>query len=261
MNPALAPVYSRYKNDLLGRRFGKLLIVFPAEKHSKGVTQWLCRCDCGVVKTIRTGTITQKGAGQSCGCARNYCSGRRLDVTGQTFGRLTALRIDEKKTAKTKRTYWVCSCSCGNTTSTTIGKLRSGHTISCGCRKKDGAGGRIPRPHNAAKIDSLFSLYKTHAKQRNYEFMLSRSEFANILQQNCVYCGNRPAQEIGQNKRSEPFYYNGIDRVNNKLGYTQDNCVACCKWCNYAKGTKSRDEFFAHMLRIAEHNMLQEDKP
>ena len=39
------------------------------------------------------------------------------------------------------------------------------------------------------------------------------------------------------------FNYNGIDRVDNKIGYTLKNCVTCCKYCNNAKKDNDVDEF------------------
>lgn len=49
----------------------------------------------------------------------------RLDLTGQTFGRLTALEPSGAK--------WSCRCECGRTSVVSVGNLRSGHTQSCGC--------------------------------------------------------------------------------------------------------------------------------
>lgn len=53
---------------------------------------------------------------------------RHIDLTGQTFGRLTALEY--KGNGK-----WLCQCQCGNTIEALIGNLKSGHTQSCGCLK------------------------------------------------------------------------------------------------------------------------------
>jgi len=62
--------HSRKKLDLTGQRFGKLTVLAPAENIDKR-TAWLCRCECGrerVVKTyyLRSGKVT------SCGCDRSY---------------------------------------------------------------------------------------------------------------------------------------------------------------------------------------------
>ena len=57
------------------------------------------------------------------------------DLTGLTFGRLTALKPVDRN--KDRRVIWLCKCSCGNYL-TTIGKtLSSGGTKSCGCFKHE----------------------------------------------------------------------------------------------------------------------------
>ncbi len=56
------------KLDLVGERFGKLLVVGMAENIGKN-TSWLCRCDCGVEKPVLTYNL-QAGKSLSCGCVR-----------------------------------------------------------------------------------------------------------------------------------------------------------------------------------------------
>jgi hypothetical protein len=57
----------------------------------------------------------------------------RLDLTGQRFGRLIAIRLAGN--AHNGRVLWECICDCGNTKVTSSGDLRAGHTVSCGCGK------------------------------------------------------------------------------------------------------------------------------
>lgn len=59
---------------------------------------------------------------------------RLIDITGQTFGRLTVL---ERAGSRDRKALWRCRCSCGQD-AIVIGKLlRSGHTKSCGCWRSD----------------------------------------------------------------------------------------------------------------------------
>ena len=63
---------------------------------------------------------------------------RKLDLTGQRFGRLLALReaTEEEKCGR-KGVFWYCLCNCGNYTVTRTHSLRCGETKSCGCHSKD----------------------------------------------------------------------------------------------------------------------------
>jgi hypothetical protein len=58
---------------------------------------------------------------------------RFIDLTGQTFGRLTVLARD----TTSKRSRWHCQCVCGNFSLIFGDNLRSGHTTSCGCYLRD----------------------------------------------------------------------------------------------------------------------------
>ncbi len=54
--------------DLTGKKFGRLLVLKEtAERGKYGHIKWVCKCDCGKVKTIFGYSLTQNNA-KSCGC-------------------------------------------------------------------------------------------------------------------------------------------------------------------------------------------------
>jgi len=57
------------------------------------------------------------------------------DLTGQIFGRLTAVEPAGK--ASNNSTRWLCRCSCGGTSVVDGTKLRRGITKSCGCLRTE----------------------------------------------------------------------------------------------------------------------------
>lgn len=59
----------------------------------------------------------------------------RLNLTGHCFGRLTALEL--VRAESNKPTLWKCRCLCGQFVVVTVGRLRSGHTQSCGCLHRE----------------------------------------------------------------------------------------------------------------------------
>lgn len=61
--------------------------------------------------------------------------GNLKDLTDKKFGRL---EVKEFAYVKNKRTYWRCVCDCGEKKTIAGGHLKTGHTKSCGCLKKDG---------------------------------------------------------------------------------------------------------------------------
>lgn len=56
------------------------------------------------------------------------------DLSGQKFGKLTAIKVVGK--SKKGESIWECLCDCGNITKSTCSNLKRGHTKSCGCYKK-----------------------------------------------------------------------------------------------------------------------------
>lgn len=95
------------KRDLTGKRFGKLTVIENTGMTEQKYRIWRCRCDCGgeimaSTKQLKSGVI------RDCGCVpkTNARNGRVAeDLTGQRFGRLTALRPTERRDRKGS-VYW-----------------------------------------------------------------------------------------------------------------------------------------------------------
>lgn len=163
---------------------------------------------------------------------------RSKDITGLSFGELTALRPTEKR--KWGFVVWFCECSCGGHKEVPLTQLMRKQTQSCGCVKS--LSPKNFKPEGDAARYRLFSKYKSAAQRRGLEWELTEEQFLDYTHKNCFYCGSSPSTETNYGANGE-VVYNGIDRVDNSLGYTQDNCVSCCKDCNYLKGSFSLIDF------------------
>jgi hypothetical protein len=87
---------------------------------------------------------------------------------------------------------------------------------------------------------SLLTRYgstKRGAIVRGLSFDLTVRQFASLIGRECVYCGLKSN-------------FNGIDRVDSKIGYIIENCVPCCGTCNVMKMAQSVDEFIQRCRRI-----------
>lgn len=61
--------------------------------------------------------------------------GSLINLTGKSFGRLTVVGRSEAQ--RSSGALWLCACVCGGTAVADSLKLRSGHTTSCGCYRKE----------------------------------------------------------------------------------------------------------------------------
>jgi hypothetical protein len=113
------------------------------------------------------------------------------------------------------------------------------------------AKGKKPTKKKGAR--SLMSHYKSGAKNRDISFELTEDEFRELTQGNCHYCGVEPDQALQLNADGDLYIYNGIDRLDGSKGYTTDNCVPCCKVCNFMKRNMLESEFIAHISKIMLH--------
>ena len=53
-------------NDLIGKRFGRLVVIAKGKSKNKKV-RWLCKCDCGNYKEVGANEL-KRGTTKSCGC-------------------------------------------------------------------------------------------------------------------------------------------------------------------------------------------------
>ena len=124
--------------DITGMRFGRLIAVEQAPTKG-GQTRWICKCDCGSTKEIRSAHL-REGLTKSCGCLenenrQNQSSRRSLDLSGARSGLLTYLQEAEPRKAPDGRHVRriLCVCACGNKKELTAAVFMEGKSKSCGC--------------------------------------------------------------------------------------------------------------------------------
>lgn len=79
------------KKCMIGERYGSLVVIEKVKIPGKLKTYWRCRCDCGNTCTVEDSHL-KNGHTRSCGCRRRIrLQEKRLDLTGQRYGRLVVL--------------------------------------------------------------------------------------------------------------------------------------------------------------------------
>ena len=94
-------------------------------------------------------------------------------------------------------------------------------------------------------IEINFKNYKHNCTLNRRQFELSLEQFETIVTTPCFYCNI--IQEKG---------FNGIDRMDQKQGYVIENCVSCCKLCNFMKGALDNITFLQRVEHILKRNTM-----
>ncbi len=185
------------------------------------------------------------------------------DLTGRRFGRLVVLEIADRD--KNQKIKWLCRCDCGTKKSILGRHLVSGAVRSCNCLQREVARkNRLGKasvnrlPFGRSMRNRVLSQYKQQADKRGYSWELTDSQFEELSQQLCHYCGRPPIGCAKTKANNGEFVYNGIDRINNTQGYTSKNIVTCCKICNRCKSDMSYDEFIEYLV-MAGHHLKNKD--
>lgn len=133
-----------------------------------------------------------------------------VDLKGQTFGILKVLEYAGKYNG---RSQWKCICQCGNECFALAKNLKNGDKTACGCRQ--------------------ISHAKTHGKHDTPEYQV----WADMLKrcrdpENKDYAGRGITvcerwlkfENFWEDMGARPSKSHTIDRKNNDLGYSPENC-------------------------------------
>lgn len=252
--------------DVTGMIFGRLSVACRSQ-FRPGF--WSCVCSCGN-KTETTATKLKSGHTRSCGCLTregHADRGRRRtkDRTGNRYGRWLVVGYAGSTIVTPGRSKseasWLCRCDCGVEKVVRGGNLHNGSSKSCGCLAREMARvssrlkfserwalNSLPRGHGNAM--HVYRAYIQSAKKRNLKFELRLDEMIRITSSNCAYCGVEPRRVCNSKRSNGPYTYNGIDRVDNSLGYVRGNMVPCCTRCNSAKQNLPLSEFLGWIARV-----------
>ena len=175
------------------------------------------------------------------------------DYLGSHFGNLVIIG-DAGQNDKGK-TMVLTSCVCGNETVKELSVLKrkkGAKNCTSSCAQRKGVSDK------QACIVRVHRQYKRHAKDRGKPFFLTVADFESLIFENCHYCGSPPSNVRRYSSGiREDVAYSGVDRVDNILGYTVDNCVPCCKGCNLAKHTDSEQEYIERCIKVARKHLAE----
>jgi 5-methylcytosine-specific restriction endonuclease McrA len=141
------------------------------------------------------------------------------NLVGKTFGKY---KVVKQTTSKNWKRRWICECSCGEIRTISTEHLTSGKRTGCNSCNN----GNKSKP-----FEALYNFLVSQAKGRTTVELSYKAYLRFTNKKECHYCGAVIVWE--------PHYSNEhghkLDRKDNSLGYSRNNCVVCCPRCNRAK--------------------------
>lgn len=144
------------------------------------------------------------------------------DLTGQRFGRLVVIGIDDRNTRKT---YFYCQCDCGKVKSIRSDGLLSGAVKSCGCMKREQDRTNLTANHKHKM--SRTRLYETWQGMKGRCYNPNDTRYDRYGGRGITVCDEWRYDFVVfcdwamQNGYADNLT---IDRIDNDKGYSPDNC-------------------------------------
>jgi hypothetical protein len=249
-----------------GLRFGRLIVTSDYAGKKNRTIYCECLCDCGNSKLVSKSSLVS-GLTKSCGCLAKeihaeLAKAKVKNLIGIRVGRLVvqSRNIEQQLKLNSKSAYWNCVCDCGKEAVVCGGSLlRKNATQSCGCYAIECCKNRKTNigEFGEASFNEAYGIYKSNAAAREYAFNLTIEQFREITGKNCFYCGLPPSNVVKSNCGNGDYIYNGIDRVDNTVGYIESNCVSCCFICNRSKCGMTAEEFLVWVSKVYMKNQVR----
>lgn len=239
--------------DCSGQKFNHLEIIKFDHKDEHGRYFYLCKCDCGNEKVMNVNSI-KNGHAKTCGC-----SNAKRDITGNVYGRLTAIKEISSEWNKEKKKYlslWLFRCECGNEKIINKTSVMRGLTLSCGCLNKELT---IKRNlvHNLYKTEKR--LYRCWQDMKNRCYNKNRKKYARY--------GGRGIKVCDEWLHSFENFYNWainngyeehltLDRIDVNGNYCPENC-RWATWKEQANNTSKNHKITLNGVTKNLHEWLK----
>jgi len=138
-------------------------------------------------------------------------------IIGDRYGRLTVLSLHSNINYKKK---FLCDCDCGKSTIVSMSHLRTGHTVSCGCRGKE----TLDRTKHGDTGTKLYKMYHAMLARCHVPTDAGYPKYGAIGRSVCAAW--KDSYEAFKTWAIKTGYTEGLslDRKDNNGNYCPENC-------------------------------------
>lgn len=217
----------------IGQRIGKLVVSEETDKRYRKKTccekLWLCRCDCGGERLVRTGQIT-RGTVTSCGC-KGTGPDRDDSIVGKTIG---IYKVgDFIRSDRYRRQFYKCEClNCGAVVEVDRKSIKNNQSCS-ECRWES----------SHLVTSNILRIIRDNANARGIEFSVDQEFLQGLLDKQNSRCA-LSGVEIWLDRAYTGRKTASLDRIDSAKGYVPGNIQWVHKDVNKMKGNLSEERFF-----------------
>ena len=172
---------------------------------------------------------------------------KAIDVTGQKFGKLTAIKVIGRIKKEIK---WLCLCDCGEEVITVASALRLGRVVSCKECKKNRAK-KLFTTHGHTSNGKFSTTYSSWSSMISRGTNKNRPNSKNYVGRGIIVCDRwlgsfeNFLEDMGEKPKGT-----SIDRVDNDGIYEPNNCV----WSN--RKTQARNRRSNRQIMCIQNNTI-----
>ena len=219
-------ISKKFKRDMVGKKFGRLLVVSEEGKNKHGRTLWGCKCDCGNKKLIIvSGNDLRSGNSKSCGCLQKEATIKRnKQKVGENHPRWKGGFIESK------------CIVCGKQYLCREGAIQNGRQFcSYKCRDEYYTGENHPNWKGGVRYGDYCNKFNNHLKEK------VRNKFDN----RCIICGKTKEQNKNKNMCVHHVDHNKDQGCNG----TPWELVPLCNSCHGKVHGKTNEDYYKKLIR------------
>ena len=143
---------------------------------------------------------------------------KKIEMVGKQFGRLKIIK--DNGSNNNGRATWLCLCDCGENVIVEGKSLRNGNTKSCGCLNREIVASKA-KTHGMCGTSTYITWMGMLTRCTNS----NQATYKNYGERGITVCKRWLNFELFYNDMGERPAGLTIERKNNELGYSPDNCI------------------------------------